>query len=121
MSIQIQNLQNQNPAVALLLALQNEQEMLEQDLPKDSNIMATVSLTTGEQIKIVTAYPAGADLIVFVGIKDKKTVRLITRYGLFANCVLTLVKGKRQRVGFYPSSPSASPSVSPSASASPSS
>jgi len=115
-----QSLQNQNPAVALILALRNEQEILEQDLPKDSNVVATVSLTTGEQIKIAAVYPAGSDLVVFIGTKDRKTVRLITRYGLFANCVFTLAKGKRERIGFYPSSPSPSPSLSPSASASPS-
>jgi len=114
--MKIYNPQPENPAGALMLTLQNEQALLEQDLPKESKITATVTLTTGDEIKIVAAYATEPDLIVFIGLRDGKSVRLITSYSMFAYCTFQLVKGKRQPIGFFQEPPSPSPSASPSAS-----
>lgn len=111
-----------NDAYNFIVTLQREQAILEFDLPTDSRIIATVMLTTGDEIKTTSAYVMEPDIIVFIGTRDGKAVRLVTRYPMIAHCVFQIEKGKRQAMGFFtePPSASASASLSPSGSASPS-
>jgi hypothetical protein len=106
-----------SPAYEFMKTLERERAILEHDLPTDSKIVATLTLTTGELFQITSAYVMEPDILVFIGTREKEPVRVVTRYGMIAHCVFRTEKGKRLPMGFYlePPSPSPSPSASPSA------
>jgi hypothetical protein len=100
MALDIYRFQPDNPAQALIEVLDREQSFLNANRPKGSRISSTAILTTGEQIKIISAYAAGPDLLVFTAIREKKTVKVVTRYGMIAQVVFHFEKGEPREISF---------------------
>jgi hypothetical protein len=81
-------------------ALIAEQRRIERDLPKDSRIVVTIVLVTGEEISVASAYPNRPDMLVFTGVRNRKTITMMVRYEMIAQVVFRVEKGKPQGVNF---------------------
>ena len=79
-------------------ALMAEQTRIERDLPKDSRIVVTIVLVTGEEISIASAYPNRPDMLVFTGMRARKMITMMVRYDLIAQVIFRVEKGKPQGV-----------------------
>lgn len=100
----------EGPAASLIEALFKEEMTLQSVRPEDSRIANTLTLITGEQIKIISGHPVNRDFVAFEAIRDKKTVRMVVRYDMIARVEFYFEKGEPLdwsydpqplRVGFY--------------------
>jgi hypothetical protein len=92
--------QPSSPAQQFIETLRNVQMSLDADRPKDCKIISTAVLMSGEQIKIVSAYAADPNLIVFTAVRQKKTVMVVARYDTIMQCVFHFEKGERRPITF---------------------
>jgi hypothetical protein len=93
-----------DPAQTLVAALQRAQDQLQPHRPEGCRIVATALLTTGQELDIISAHAASPDLIVFMAIRDKKTITAVIRYAVIAQCTFHFEKGEPRSVEFYPES-----------------
>jgi len=81
-------------------ALRTEQERIQRDLPKDSRIVVTIVLVTGEEIRVASAYPNRPDMLVFSGLRDRKAITVMVRHDMIGQVVFRVEKGKHRDFSF---------------------